>query len=135
MTYRLGHAAGSNKTELYYTSKLVESKNDYIKQLKEQREQYELRRKKLESMVKESQSNLLKLRADADNIRLQLSEQFSRARPSVPSSDDRFKSTGKCDCGRIRKMEAAVKAATNLIQERDEIAEQYNQLRAQCRLN
>lgn len=135
ITYELGHTAGLNKAKAYYVNMIVESKNNYIDQLKKQREQYERKKQELETKIKESQTTLSKLRSDADNIRLQLAKQFPTGRSSVSSSNDRSQSTNGCDCGRLRKMETVLKRATDLIQERDEIAEQYNQLRAQCRLN
>lgn len=127
--------AGRAASRAEYMELVIKNRDELIQQMVKQRQEYEAKRAKLEQMVKQSQQNLLSVQSRANNLRMQLDAEFAKRRTSMSSDSDRPTVTGKCDSGRARKMEALIKGATNLIEERDRIAEQYNQLRAQCSLN
>lgn len=130
-----GYTAGRKATQAQYLEQINANKELYITKLREQRLQYESQRQQLEAEIKDNQRHLADIQQCADNLKLQLESEFNRRSTRMSNTADRSVAPGQCDCGRIRKMETAIKAATDLIQERDRIAQQYNQLRRQCKLN
>lgn len=124
--YTAGYESAQNaclKTQLRERSILVNNYDAYITKLKS-------RQDKLESEVQEYKRASTALSADAERLRAKLASTRATTCPV-----DKSKPTAETDSGRVIAMAKALEFATNLIEERDLIALQYNELRTQCNLH
>lgn len=84
---------------------------------------------KLEKQVHEYKNAATAISNDADRLRAKLASAKALSCPVNQSG-----STDGTDGGRDSAMGEALRFATDLIEERDRIALQYNELRSQCKV-
>lgn len=123
------YTAGYLSAESYYIKQklaertvLVNTYEDFIRNLR-------TRQNELEQQVYEYKSAASSIGNDADRLRAELA-----AARTVSCSVNQSSASAGTDGGRDAAMADALRIATDLIEERDRIALQYNELRTQCRL-
>ena len=132
--YYAAYNHGKNEAELKYLSYLSSQSKQtveaYQKLLNDERQaRIESER---QSAIRMDTINTL--RADADNLRMQLNKRETQCEIRVSSITTRSNTTAKTLNRRIVSLEELLKEAATLIEERDLIANDYNTLRSQCKL-
>lgn len=102
--------------------------------VKTQQAQYEATIEKLIAAKNEVAAKAAAYRAAADAVRLDAERLRSELNTASPSTRDKPTTTSANTSGRPETMALVLERATNLIEERDTIALQYNELREQCQL-
>lgn len=111
-----------------FNSELEQVTALYDERFAKQEEYYAQLKQSMESR----QGELSELEHVANSLRMQLSTSESK-KPSLSSNSDRPDPAQELCHRRVRALEQALKEATNLIQERDQCAIDYNALYKQCK--
>lgn len=116
-------------SSLYESNKqLKRSLSNYEQLLKNERE----RLQQMEASTREYQQKINNLSRTSNDLRVRIRQ--TELKCTMPSIDNQSNTAKSTDSGRDLSLGEVLERATNLIQERDAIAEQYNLLRKQCRL-
>lgn len=130
----LGLNCGMNVAEKqiteYENTKYEQAVRNYESALKA----LEMERQRAEQSATKRLSDIDALNARVDALRVQLSEANSRSENNSDKTANRSCSTVKLQREWDRKMGEVLKRATDLIEERDRIAIDYNTLMEGCRL-
>lgn len=126
----MGSQWGLDEVREYERGRLERTVDEYEELLTKER----LARKNAEAISVQRADDLNRLSADADALRLRIGELSARSQSDRNNAADRSNVAKTTQRRWDDKMGAVLREATNLIEERDRIAVDYNTLREQCRL-
>lgn len=124
--YSFGYTAADYRNEQQINKQLTELTTNYEARLLELNRLNEKLNDEVQIHIKDIA--VVNRRADALRVQLKLSAENSAC------AIDRPDTAGKAHSGRPGKMAEIIGIATDIIQERDRIALDYNRLKSQCRL-
>lgn len=112
-----------------YEAEISAISTRYEKQIKFERENFA----KVQAESAKRDAEIERLRSDADALRVQLAKSSSSEDNAVPANSDRPCATCLIYRRRVAALEAALSTASDLIEERDRCAIDYNTLIKQCK--
>lgn len=124
------YTAGYTQSKSTYLEYSLKERTELVLAYEEQLNQLRHKQQELEALAARYRDDARNVHASADRLRAELASQRSAARDITQS----ITSTG-ADCRRCEQMAEALRIATNLIEERDRIALQYNELRSSCNIH
>lgn len=128
IVYSIYLAREKNAMREAFNSELEQVTSLYDERFKQQEENYE----RLRQSMEHRQGELSELEHVANSLRLQLSSSESKE-SSLSSNSDRPDAPQELLNRRVKALEQALREATNIIQERDQCAIDYNALYKQCK--
>ena len=127
VVFSLLNIVDSQKAE--YEAEIAAISARYEKQIKFERESFA----KVQAESLKRDAEIERLRSDADSLRMQLAKTSGNKADAVPANNDRSCASCLVYRRRIAALEAALSSASDLIEERDRCAIDYNTLMKQCK--
>lgn len=135
LCYSKGVSYGEAKQAAYYSELMLKNRDEIISSYELRIQAFEQEQIKMEKELEERDQRLNSLRSTADRLRNQINSRakVAAAATSQAEQNSDFSRLGSSE--RVGQMGTILKRATDLVQERDEIAQMYNSLRRVCKLN
>lgn len=127
VVFSLLNTVESQKAE--YEAEISAISDRYEKQIELERESFA----RIQAESAKRDAEIERLRSDAGSLRMQLANSTSNQVNAVPANSDRSCASCLVCRRRVAALEAALRAASDLIEERDRCAIDYNTLMKQCK--